>query len=126
MAGRWWLRGRWPWLALSVPGDEVEVGPVELGRVLPDAAVTALGRGPLRARDALVDPARQRHRDEDVLLARQHEGRRGDLAEAARSVVPLDHRELGQVGVHRLVHISHRGLEFFQLSGPLLEEWQRE
>src|SRR5689334_18837143 len=112
MAGRWRLRGWWPWLALSVSGDEVEVGPVELGRVLPDAAVTALGRCPLRARDALVDPARKRHRDEDVLLARQHEGRCGDLAEAARGVVPLDHRELGQVRGYRLIHVPHRGLEF--------------
>src|ERR1700755_1182471 len=42
-------------LALSVPGGEVEVGPVELGRVLPDAAVAALGGSPFRARDALVD-----------------------------------------------------------------------
>jgi hypothetical protein len=36
--------------------------------VLPDAAMTALGRGPLRARDALVDPLRQRDGDEDVFL----------------------------------------------------------
>src|SRR5947209_11724863 len=113
MTGTWWLRGRWPWLALSVPGDEVEEGPVELGRVLPDAAVAALGGSPFRARDALVDPARQRDGDEDVLLARQHEGWRGDLAEAAGGVMPLDHRELGEVGVDRLIHVPHRGLGFF-------------
>src|ERR1700747_1771784 len=50
-------------------------------------------RSPFRARDALVDPPGQRDRDEDVLLPGQHEGRRGDLAQAADGVVPLDHRE---------------------------------
>src|SRR5205823_159342 len=125
-AGTWRLSGWWPWLALSVPTDKVEVGLVEFGRVLPDAAMTALGRGPLRARDALVDPPRQRDRDEDVLLPGHHEGRRGDLAEAADGVVALDHRELGEIGVDRLVHVPHRGLEFLELGFALLEERHRE
>src|SRR6185437_3973514 len=48
-------------LALSVLSravllDEGEEGPVELSGVLPHAGVAALGRGPFRARDSLVDP----------------------------------------------------------------------
>ena len=58
-----------------------------------------------------MNPARQRDRDEDVFLAGQHQRRRPDLAQPVGRVVVLDHRELGQVGVHRLVHVPHRGLE---------------
>jgi len=56
--------------------------------------------------DALVDPPRQCDRDEDVFLSGQHQGRSGDLAETAGGVVPLDHRELGEVGVDRLVQAA--------------------
>src|ERR1700749_296716 len=41
-------------LALLVPQDEVQVGAVDLGRVLPHEAMPAVGRRPLRAGDALV------------------------------------------------------------------------
>src|SRR5690242_7105821 len=109
-------------LALSVPADEVEERPVEFGRVLPDAGVTALGRGPFRARDSLVDPPRQRDGDEDVLLAGQHQGWHADVTETVGGVVVLDHRELRQVRVHRLVHVPHRGLELRELGTALGEE----
>src|SRR5215470_9792393 len=46
-------------LALSVPSDEVEERPVGFGWVLPDAGVTALGCGPFRAWDSLVNLSRQ-------------------------------------------------------------------
>jgi hypothetical protein len=36
--------------------------------------------------------------------------------------VPLDHRELGEIGVKRLIHVPHRGLEFRELGFALLEE----
>ena len=41
---------------------------------------------------------RQAHRDEDVLLAGEHQRRDRDLAEPVGRVVRLDHRELGEVG----------------------------
>ena len=48
--------------------DEFQEGLVELGWVLPQAGVAAPGGGPVRSGDLLVQPPRQRDRDEDVLL----------------------------------------------------------
>ena len=86
-----------PW-TLGV-GYEFEQRPVELRRVLPDAGVTALGRPPLRPRDPLVQALRQAQRDQDVLLAREHERRRRDLAQPIGAVVRADRAELREVGV---------------------------
>src|ERR1700739_111102 len=116
------LLGWRPLLALSVPSDKVEEGPVEFGRVLPDAAVTALGRGPFRAWDSLVDPPLKGDGEEDVLLTSQHQGWHVNATKPVDSVVILDDRELCQVGVHRLVHVPHRGLELREFGAALLEE----
>src|SRR5271155_4475431 len=59
-AGYSWSLRCWPWLALSVLSHEIKKVLVELGRVLPAAAVATWSGSPLRAGDRLMDPARQR------------------------------------------------------------------
>src|ERR1022692_376383 len=103
--------GRRPSLAPSVLSHKIEERLVELGRVLPEAGVAALGGGPPGSGDLLVDPPRQRDGDEDVFRPGQHQRGSGDLTEPVGGVMVLDHGELRQVRMRRLVHVAHRGLE---------------
>jgi hypothetical protein len=69
-----------------------------------------------------VQLAGQGDRDEDVFLAGEHQGGDGDPAEPGGGVVLLDHRELGEVGGDRLVHVLHGRLELGQLARAVTEE----
>src|SRR3954453_17800349 len=91
--------------------QELHDGVVERVRVLPQARVTTTHRRPLRSWYLLLKRARQADRDQDVLLAGEHQRGNADRADAVGRVMLLDRLQLREVGLERLVHRGHLGLE---------------